>query len=136
MGVWGGSFQDSYIFITKTVETSRVHLFDIITQYKAVFSHPIDRDRDQNSSEGLLAGWILQRVTEFLQDLGDHLPRLVDRFNTVLGQCMVSPPNCPPPPLSLPAPPCPPPHTALRYLRTVVTLSGGGLLGAPQPVPP
>lgn len=80
--------KDPYNFITKTVETSRVHLFDIITQYKAVFSHPIERDSDDSSSEGLLSGWILQRVTDFLENLGEHLPRLVDRFNTVLGQCM------------------------------------------------
>lgn len=89
------SSKDPYTFITKTVENCRVHLFDIITQYKAVFSSSIESG-DSNfgsksgasGSEGLLSGWVLQRVTDFLTILEEHLPRLNDRFNTVLGQCM------------------------------------------------
>mmetsp|Transcript_22102 Transcript_22102/g.66350 ORF Transcript_22102/g.66350 Transcript_22102/m.66350 type:complete len:292 (+) Transcript_22102:1014-1889(+) len=39
-------------------------------------------------SGGLLSGWVVQRVADFLRSLEEHLPRLTDRFNTVLGQCM------------------------------------------------
>eukprot|EP00041_Stephanoeca_diplocostata_P019266 m.412903 g.412903 ORF g.412903 m.412903 type:complete len:667 (-) comp21259_c0_seq1:106-2106(-) len=81
---------DAYVYITKTVETCRVHFFDIITQYKAVFSHPLEKSTGggADGSQGLLSGWILQRVADFLQVLSDHLPRMTDRFNAVLGQCM------------------------------------------------
>ena len=79
---------DAYTYITKTVEASRVHLFDIITQYKAVFSHVTDVSQDESS--GLLAGWVLERVSKFLVMLDTHLPRLTDRINSILSQCMVS----------------------------------------------
>jgi hypothetical protein len=72
-----------------------VHLFDIITQYKAVFSGQVDKTattgrdgRPAAPTEGLLSGWVLQRVADFLEILDEHLPRLTDRFHTVLGQCM------------------------------------------------
>eukprot|EP00039_Didymoeca_costata_P012841 m.186911 g.186911 ORF g.186911 m.186911 type:complete len:592 (-) comp15599_c0_seq6:2142-3917(-) len=77
---------DAYSYITKTVEASRVHLFDIITQYKAVFSH-----MDSTTSEAsgaLLSSWVVQRVKQFLSVLKVHLPRLTDRLNSILGQCM------------------------------------------------
>ena len=77
---------DAYTYITKTVEASRVHLFDIITQYKAVFSHVTDVSQDQSS--GLLAGWVLERVSKFLVMLDANLPRLTDRINSILSQCM------------------------------------------------
>eukprot|EP00038_Savillea_parva_P015134 m.13208 g.13208 ORF g.13208 m.13208 type:complete len:614 (-) comp3018_c0_seq1:27-1868(-) len=98
----GISTADPYNYITKIVESNRVHLFDIITQYKAVFSSAIESKggsgtpggkgaggSNANSGGGsLLSGWVLQRVADFLRILEEHLPRLSDRFNTVLVQCM------------------------------------------------
>ena len=88
---------DAYTFISKTIESSRVHLFDIITQYKAVFSHPVNVGTDGagptsegDASGGLLSGWVLQRVTTFLASLDVHLPRLTDRIHSILGRCRVA----------------------------------------------
>jgi hypothetical protein len=78
---------DAYTYITKVVEASRVHLFDVITQYKAVFSHVTDASAGDASSS-LLTGWVMQRVGRFLAVLDEHLPRLTDRINSVLSQCM------------------------------------------------
>jgi len=56
----------AYHHISKTVEASRVHLFDIVTQYRAIFtdddlllSLPVD-DRPNDSL--LFHGWVVQKV--------------------------------------------------------------------------
>lgn len=80
------------IIMPQRIRTPHTHL----ARYKAVFSSPIDTKGGQGAlagksgvgGGGLLSGWVLQRVADFLQILEEHLPRLTDRFNTVLGQCM------------------------------------------------
>lgn len=76
---------DAYAHITKTIEACRVHLFDIITQYRAVFS-----DEDATGAEGrVFHGWVVQRVRDFLRTLERDLRRGVGaRLDSLLGQCM------------------------------------------------
>ena len=49
----------------KTIELSRVHLFDIITQFKAVFPDEdalSKRDGDKPSDSGIFHCWVNQKV--------------------------------------------------------------------------
>lgn len=93
---------DPYQHITKVMELSRVHLFDVVTQYRAVFSddapgpmHPsapagqAAREEIPTNLPALFYSWISTRVQDFIFTLESDLERGVGgRLDSVLAQCM------------------------------------------------
>ncbi|GAB6027418.1 conserved oligomeric Golgi complex component [Chamberlinius hualienensis] len=86
-------YTDAYQHITKVIEASRVHLFDIITQYKAIFADDepftiVSKDT-QYSYAAILHGWVAIKISQFLSVLETDLQKDIgSRIDSVLGQCM------------------------------------------------
>jgi conserved oligomeric Golgi complex subunit 8 len=78
---------DMYHYISKTIDENRVHLFDIITQYKALFSdddlavslqqntngYLLNSQQKDLSESKLFNCWILDKITRFLNTLKEVL---------------------------------------------------------------
>jgi hypothetical protein len=79
---------DPQVHLTKTIEITRVHLFNIVTQYKAVFDEESSKDPNSNL---MFDSWLHEKIEEFLKTLENdlsHSNSTILDTNSVLGQCM------------------------------------------------
>lgn len=76
---------------------TRVNVFNIITQYKAIFGEdeynssnatPGHTKTPSNDENKLLYSWLSRKVEQFLKTLDADLNRGISSLDTVLGQCM------------------------------------------------
>lgn len=74
----------------KTIESSRVNLFNIITQYRATFADDDStlETNDGNDCGNVFHSWINEKINAFLMALETDLERGVTSFDSILGQCM------------------------------------------------
>ncbi|XP_039272740.2 conserved oligomeric Golgi complex subunit 8-like [Styela clava] len=93
---------EAYTHVTRTIEACRIHLFDIVTQYRAIFSDETDlaysflptqkgndnlQDKPRDTS--VFHSWLVYRISIFLDTLEKDLAKGVgNRLDSVLGQCM------------------------------------------------
>ena len=88
---------NSYEYMTQIIEIYRVHLFDIVTQYRAIFSDDtsfpnLGRDSintdDLPQESSIFCCWLSYRISCFLEDLQTSLQSVDGRFDFILGQSM------------------------------------------------
>ncbi|XP_050034917.2 conserved oligomeric Golgi complex subunit 8 [Dermacentor andersoni] len=85
--------KDAYTHLTRVVEACRVHLFDIVTQYRAIFSDDdplagLGKDPDALGAT-IFYSWITSQVSRFLDIVERDLSsELSGRLDSVLSQCM------------------------------------------------
>ncbi|XP_034936547.1 conserved oligomeric Golgi complex subunit 8 [Chelonus insularis] len=80
---------DPNFHLTKTIELSRIHLFNVITQYRAMFNDDdhlvLNRDAIINES-AIFSNWLEEKISQFLTTLKNDLPN-VTSIDSILGQC-------------------------------------------------
>ncbi|EDV58893.1 conserved oligomeric Golgi complex subunit 8 [Drosophila erecta] len=89
---------DAQQHLSKTIEITRINLFNIITQYRAIFPEEEATAKTQSSlrplqgvscnGDRLFQAWLHNKIDDFLQTLERDLQQGVGSVETVLGQCM------------------------------------------------
>lgn len=80
-------------YILKTIELSRIHLFNIITQYRAIFSDEepvIPSPSNCNINEtSIFYSWLNEKISQFISILDDsELIKNISSLDSIMGQCM------------------------------------------------
>jgi len=84
---------DAYSHLAKVIDASRVNLFDIITQYKAIFSDDetsyISDSKKCVQYWSILHSWVVRKIAKFIEMLHEDIDRgLGDRLDSIYAQCM------------------------------------------------
>ncbi|KAH8403065.1 hypothetical protein KR222_003886 [Zaprionus bogoriensis] len=90
---------DAQQHLTKTIEITRINLFNIITQYRAIFPEEETPSKVAAAAlkplqgvscngDRLFQAWLHNKINGFLLTLESDLERGVSSIETVLGQCM------------------------------------------------
>lgn len=77
--------EQSFEYVKRLTDIHRLHLFDVVIQYKAVFT-----SERNDGEEGMLANWALHRMEQYLETLRSVLPSIKDGASlfSLLESCM------------------------------------------------
>ncbi|CAH1100808.1 unnamed protein product [Psylliodes chrysocephalus] len=86
------SRDDLIVHLTKTVEITRVNLFNILTQYTAIFNDdehsPLTVSQSKTTNQNIIfKSWLQHRLSYFLVTLDEDLSTATS-FETIFDQCM------------------------------------------------
>uniref|UniRef100_A0A7I3ZXT4 Conserved oligomeric Golgi complex subunit 8 n=1 Tax=Physcomitrium patens TaxID=3218 RepID=A0A7I3ZXT4_PHYPA len=78
-----------YEYLKRMADCHRVHLFDVVMQYRAIFSDDTS-GHEENTDGGLLYSWAMHRISSHLNVLREVLPQITEGPNLaiILDQCM------------------------------------------------
>ena len=81
---------DPHTHLTRTMELLRVHLFDIVTQYRSIFSDHTDHLITESEFDNrlLFSSWLSRKVQQFVKTVLEDLGSGVTSFESILGQAM------------------------------------------------
>lgn len=81
-----------YEYLKRIAECHKVHLFEVVTQYRALFADDTS-DHKENRDGGLLYSWAMHRIMSLLVFLQDALPKITEgvSLGNILEQFMVMP---------------------------------------------
>jgi len=85
-----GREEGSGVHLTRTMEVMRVHLFDIVTQYRAIFTDEQEAigDGAGQGSRLLFTSWLSRKVSQFLKVVKEDLASGAPMTESLLGQAM------------------------------------------------
>lgn len=83
--------RNPYEFLKGMINCHRMHLFDVVNQYRAIFADDTSGS-EENYDGGLLFSWAMHQITSHLKTLKVMLPKITEggSLSNILDQCMVS----------------------------------------------
>lgn len=83
--------RNAYEYLKGMINCHRMHLFDVVNQYRAIFADDTS-GREENYDGGLLFSWAMHQISSHLRTLKMMLPKITEggSLSNILDQCMVS----------------------------------------------
>ncbi|KAF5467960.1 hypothetical protein F2P56_012161 [Juglans regia] len=78
-----------YEYLKGMINCHRMHLFDVVNQYRAIFADDTSGS-EENYDGGLLFSWAMHQITSHLKTLKVMLPKITEggSLSNILDQCM------------------------------------------------
>ncbi|XP_057799711.1 conserved oligomeric Golgi complex subunit 8 [Salvia miltiorrhiza] len=81
--------RNPYEYLKGMINCHRMHLFDVVNQYRAIFADHTS-ESEENYDGGLLFDWAMHQITSHLKTLKVMLPKISEggSLSNILDQCM------------------------------------------------
>ncbi|KAM0020415.1 putative oligomeric Golgi complex subunit 8, cullin repeat-like-containing domain superfamily [Helianthus debilis subsp. tardiflorus] len=81
--------RNAYEYLKGMVNCHRMHLFDVVNQYRAIFADDTSGS-EENYDGGLLFSWAMHQISSHLKTLKVMLPKITEggSLSNILDQCM------------------------------------------------